>query len=214
MKMYKKILTGMVVAVLMLGSVMGVSASESKKATISVSGDSESKYEIVEGADEFSGLKAQDDVMYDKVVEYKEGKITSKELIAGSADAVKALDGKTMITGVYDLALKEGVQAGEKHEVTLLVPALTDKVSDVVVAYYDIQAGAWKTIKPTTVKDQKITVTLNTLGPIAIWASVDTAGDQTSPETGMGSSTWMFWTVAVLVVAGAGAILTQRKRHE
>ena len=151
MKMYKKILTGMVVAVLMLGSVMGVSASESKKATISVSGDSESKYEIVEGADEFSELKAQDDVMYDKVVEYKEGKITSKELIAGSADAVKALDGKTMITGVYDLALKEGVQAGEKHEVTLLVPALTDKVSDVVVAYYDIQAGAWKTIKPTAV---------------------------------------------------------------
>jgi len=207
----------MIVTVLMLGSVMGVSASESKKGSISVSGDSTSSYEIVEGADKFSELKTQDDVMYDKVVKYQEGKVTPEELIAGSEDAVKELDGKTMITGVYDLGLKDGVQAGNTHEVTLSVPALTDNVSDVVVAYYDIEAGEWKTVKPTVdMKNQKLTVTLSKLGPIAIWASVDTTDDtpQTSPVTGMDNSTWMIWTMVVLVMAGAGAVLTQRKRYE
>ncbi len=218
MRINKKVLAAMMAVSLMFVSVMGVSASESNKASVSIAGSSKDKYEIAEGDKAFASLETGSSQVHDKITGYNEGTVKKEELLAGSDDALKAVEGKEPVGLLHDLVIKEGAQVGGTHEVTLSVPALTDKMDELVVVYYDASASTWKVVKPSVdFLNKTITVKMDAVGAFGIWASITPDGGstgETSPTTGSASSTWMLWVAVVLVVAGAGVVATQRKRNQ
>lgn len=219
MKMFKKVLAGMMAATLLVASVMGVSAADSKKAEVYESGISEGYYDIAEGAAEFANLKAADPAMYDLVTGFNAKTKTQAEMLAG-ADAVQnAIKGKTLIYKIFDLIPVNGgkVNAEGKHEVELTVTSLTKNATDIVLIHYDEVNKKWETIKPVVDYDkQTITAVYNTLSPVGIYANVSSGSTQgpTSAQTVGTSSAWMLWLAVAVVALGAGVVVSQKKNRQ
>ena len=205
--MKKKVLAGIMMAVMMMASVMCVSAAESKSDEVNSTGDSLKGYEtdLV-----FDGVE---DSVVATIKELNADKITSL-----SADIQKKLDGKSLVAEVFDLQTVEGSDhtacATTGHKVTLKVTSLTEKCSDVVILHYSKKAGAWEVIEPISVdyKNGTVTAIFKDLSPVAIYAKVATSGSTgTSPSTVGTSSTWMLLAAVAIVALGAGVVATQKR---
>lgn len=195
MKMFKKVLAGVMTATLLLASVMGVSAADSKDANVALGEASKGYYTIVSPSKE----KAEADVT--------------------SSSVSSAVSGKTSI-GSFDLkASAEGVTG---TDVTLSVATLTDSVdkdSIVVALFVD---GAWKTVSPKSVDKASKTIVV-TIGAMDanevisgfIYATVaSSSASGSAPKTVGTSSTWMLWLAVALVAVGAGVVVAQKKSRQ
>lgn len=207
MRKYGKVLAGVVAVTMLLASVMGVSAANSSTADVTVSGD---KYAFVAEGEAFKGFETTNQDLYDALVDYNKKPEAAKldKVLTGASDAVKKeVQGKTAVTKFYDLKQVSSEQVDGKHKVTLTVPTLTDNLEDVVVLHYN--NGAWEVVK-ATVSGQTVTVELDSLGVIGIYASLKQAG---SDATGGTNSTWMVAVALVVVAAGAVVLMSQRKKN-
>ena len=197
--MKKRVLAGIMMAVLMMASVMSVSAAKSKSDEVSVTGASAGTHVADLIFDVDDSVKAVID-------EINDGKFTSL-----SADIQKQLAGKKLVADVVDLQHTDN--AGTcNHEVEITVTSLTDKCSDVVLLHYDKVAGAWEVIKPISVKGDVIVAKFDNLSPVAVFANVAEGGSTgTSPSTVGTSSAWMLLVAVAIVALGTGVVATQKK---
>lgn len=198
--MKKRVLAGIMMAVMMMASVMSVSAANSKSKEVNATGTSATTHEtdLV-----FDGIDASVKTVIDEI---NAGKITSL-----SADIQKKLAGKKLVAEVVDLQHKDATGTCN-HEVELTVTPLTDKCSDVVILHYDKVAKAWEIIEPISVKGDVIVAKFDNLSPVAVFAKVAEGGSTgTSPSTVGTSSTWMLLVAVAIVALGAGVVATQKK---
>lgn len=187
--MKKRVLAGIMMAVMMMASVMGVSAAGSKTEEVYAS-DASAKVYVVESGDQ--SLKDS---------------------------AVKAAAGKTIITStaVWNVKAVDGQtptqNAAGKYEVQLAVTALTSSCSDVVVLCYNESAKTWSAVEAKVDYTNKtIDVALDSLGSIVICANVAAGGSTgTSPSTVGTSSAWMLWVAVAVVALGACVVVAQKK---
>lgn len=194
MKMFKKVLAGIMTATLLIASVMGVSAADSKDANVSLGKASDGYYKLVSP----SAAKKEADVTSSSV----------KTTVAG----------KTAI-GSFDVTAVNG--GGTNGEISLVLSGLTDSVDtkSIVLAY--CVNGEWKTASPKSVdKDSKtIVVEIGKLDADVvlsgyIYATVaSSSASGTAPQTVGTSSTWMLWLAVALVAVGAG-VLAQKKSRQ
>lgn len=218
--MKKKILAGILIMVLSLAAVMGVSAAGSSEGSVTVVGQNSASYIIRTGADRFTDDRNNNADIVNKadILAYNAGTKTLAQLL-GNSSVLSALNGKTDLTKIFDL---HDVNGGAKapgdnyHRVTLKVPALSNKCSEVKVLHYSVEAGAWEILDQSVVDiaNKKVTVVTDDLSPIAIFAKVSGgSGSGQSPATGVQSSAWMIWTAAALVVLGSGVVIVRKKRQ-
>ncbi len=197
--MKKRVLAGIMMAVMMMASVMSVSAANSKSKEVNVSGTSATTHEtdLVFDVDD-SVKKVIDEINADKITSL-------------SADIQKKLAGKKLIAEVVDLQHKDA-SGTCNHEVELTVTPLTDKCSDVVILHYDKVAKAWEIIEPISVKGDVIVAKFDNLSPVAVFANVAEGGSTgTSPSTVGTSSAWMLLVAVAIVALGTGVVATQKK---
>lgn len=206
--MKKRVLAGIMMAVMMMASVMSVSAAGSKTQEVYPSGERESFYTTDASEGVFSDLATD---VQDIIKELNANKTTSL-----SADIQKTLSGKTLIADVFDLE-PHGTHAeceANGHKVQLTVTTLTENCKNIVVLHYSEGRNVWETVEPTSVdyKNKTITVVLKDLSPVGIYAEVSGSGATgSSPATVGTSSTWMMWAALALVVVGAGVVVSQKK---
>ena len=106
------------------------------------------------------------------------------------------------------------------YEVTMNVPAFTDKTTGVQVIHYSDERMLWEVIEPTSVdvKAKNVTVEFKDLSPVAIIAdkgtttATDSQPQGTSPKTEEGSSVWMMWMGAAFVLLAAGSVVVYRRK--
>lgn len=213
--MKRRVLTGIMITVLALASVMGVSAADSVKKDVYPTGGSTGTYVITEGEQEFAIKSGEDATKHAAALE------VIKNLEEGKAQSIsteidKTLSGKTMVVKFFDLDEKAGsdhtkcTQQGY-HEIELNVSAVAN-CKNVVVLHYSQTRQVWET-KEATVSGTTVKFQLADLSPVAIYAeAVSTDSTGTSPSTEGTSSTWMIWTAAALIVLGAGVVVAQKKR--
>ena len=208
--MKKRILAVVMMMIMVLASAMSVSAANSRKEPVYPSGSSIKKYETSTDEDTFKDLTKE---IQDVIKELNDDKVTSL-----SKDLQKTLEGKKLITDVFDLwpvGDHTDCHGRHYHEVEITVDALTDKCKDVVVVYYT--GTEWKTATIVKIDGNKITAKYEGLldegSPVGIYANVSAGtGTGTSPSTEGVSSVWMLWTAMALIVLGAGVVVSQKKR--
>ena len=204
--------------VFVLASVMGVSAAGSKDGQVSVTEPSaQAGYIIRVGSEQFFNdnvTPAQALENKDEILAYNAGTLSLDNLLGNATSVKSALQGKTALTEIFDLHdIAGGTPTGGKHRVTLNVPALSSKCSDVKVLHYSMVDKKWETLDESTadIAKKQVTVVSDDLSPIAIFATVSTgSGTGSSPATGMESATWMILAAAAIVVAGV--VVTRKKR--
>lgn len=169
-------------AVMMMASVMGVSAAGSKTNEVSASGN----YTTSVGD---ASLKAG-----------AEAAMTSGKQIITSSPIWN-------VTGNDSVAVDA---TSGKYVVELTVSSLTSKCSNVEVLSYDGQA--WKKVTVSSVKDNVIVVELEAKeSVIAICANVASgSATGTSPTTGVTSSAWLICLAAVVMAVGVVTLKKSR----
>lgn len=213
--MTKRVLAGILMLVFVFASAMGVSAADSKTGKPKVDQAQDGYYKVIEGEKEFEEVK--ESAVLDAIKGFNKGDVKVDKLLEKAPSVLSAVNGKTAVGDIFDLrAINEGKpNANGSHTVTVVVPSLTDKMSGIVLAHYSVQNNAWEIVTPDKVDlaNKTITATFKSLSPILIFANVSTDGAAgTSPATGV-SSTWMIWTVAALIVFGAGVVVLEKKRR-
>lgn len=238
MKMKKRILVAAMTMVLTLSSAVGVMAAGSRSKDVVLSGDSAEKYEVSQNIQEteaYKTLKAEEPETAALIDEVNAGtksmtsftetlsalaeEMTDETAKAALEEVVKALESKDFVTGFIDLIAKEGAEknAEGKYEITLSVPGMTEKTTDVEVLHYSTVRKVWEVIQPSNVDKEKKTITaeFEDLSPVAVIAKEGTFSSDaqgTSPKT-EGVSTWMMWAAAAVVLLGAGTVVVTRKRN-
>ncbi len=221
--MKKRVLAGLMMTVLMMASVMSVSASKSKSDEVHTSGTKADLYVVDTSKDAFNSLGAEDADAKAEIDQINQGKIPEsviKELKSREdavADIDKKLENKTLICPVFDVkTVGDHAECFSRgyHILELEVPALKNCDPDsVIVLHYSETDHAWEVVTNVTIDGAKLTGRYKTLSPIAIFAKTTTGGAVgTSPESGITSSTWMLWTAVAIVALGAGVVATQKKR--
>lgn len=221
--MKKRVLAGLMMTVLMMASVMSVSASKSKSDEVHTSGTKADLYVVDTSKDAFDSLGAADADAKTEIAQINQGQIPEsviKDLKTGKdavADIDKKLENKTLICPVFDVKpVGDHAECSTRgyHILELEVPALKNCDPDsVIVLHYSETAHAWEVVTSVTIDGTKLTGHYKTLSPIAIFAKTTTGGAVgTSPESGITSSTWMLWTAVAIVALGAGVVATQKKR--
>ena len=213
--MKKKVFAGLLMAVMVLTSVMGVSAANSTDANIKVEDTQSGHYEVVTGADEFKELKTENADVYNAVVGFNAGTVKVEKMLESAPAVLKAIEGKAIIGDVFELVDVNGgkVNADGKHEITLSVPGLTTK--EVVVIHYSYVKKAWEsvTVKSVDLDKKTVTAVFDDLSPVAIYAKPASGGAAgTSPSTEGVSSAWMLYAAMALIVLGSGVVVYQKKR--
>lgn len=90
--------------------------------------------------------------------------------------------------------------------VTLTLAVNGVKAGDTVTVIHYVN-GAWEYVKPDSVSDGQVVVTLSSLSPVGVVVkSASTASDSTSPKTG--GMDWMLILAIVAVAAAGTALLT------
>lgn len=219
--MKKKVLAGILMMILVLASVMTVSAATSPSPTKGphVKYEDEKGFYKVDNKTPFAGetyTNAPLNADVKKAIEdYNADKITLDKLLADAPKDVKAaLKGKTDISGVFDLVPVNDGQpnADGSHTVTVTVPGV-DKAKDVVVLHFNRNDNTWEILK-ATVSGEKVTATYETLSPVAVFGVVEAGGaDGESPKTVGTSSAWMLMAAVALVAVGTGVVVSQKKNR-
>lgn len=229
--MRKRVLAGMMMAVLVVASAMSVSAAPSKEKPISPVGSSEGKYEIVadteKGISSFVGMTddeidKNDKISADKKEEAKKATKDALEKIAKINDGGKVgitaevdqkVEGKTLVQKFFELKYVGGTSV-DKHTIVLKVDELTTAWKNIVIVHYSSTRCVWETVVPTVDYNNKtLTFELQDLSPLAIYADVDAnASNGTSWGTEGLSSTWMLYSAMALIVLGTGVVVYQKKR--
>lgn len=222
--MKKRVLAGLMMTVLMMASVMSVSASKSKSDEVHTSGTKADLYVVNTSKDAFDSLGAEDADAKTEIAQINQGKIPEsvlkdiKEAQNGAVpDIDKKLENKKLICPVFDVKpVGDHAECSTRgyHILELEVPALKNCDPDsVIVLHYSETDNAWEVVTNVTIDGTKLTGHYRNLSPIAIFAKTTTGGAVgTSPESGITSSTWMLWTAVAIVALGAGVVATQKKR--
>lgn len=207
MKMFKRVLTGMMIASMMLVSVLSVSAADSKGNTVYPSNDNVAGYEISTGTEQFAGISNEVKTVINKV---NKNDFTSLEKAIQDKIA-----GRKVIAPMFDLdEVGDHSATCPPHKVKLVVDGLTAKCTEVVVLHYSQVRGIWEVITPLNVdyNTKTITVELLDLSPITVLAKgVEGGAGGTSPSTEGTSYTWMMWTAVAFVAVGAAFVVSQKK---
>lgn len=235
--MKKRVLAVIMMAVMLMASVMGVSAAGSVVATPSVgttqkpSAENQNKGYIIrtdENQFEIDDTNV-DSKVHDVAHDYNEDADLNKlfantpvdtqaeeEACVASKAAVKDMVPLTKIFDLHDI--NGGLPNAEgKHVVTLNIPGLTEEHTKVVALHFSNQRHIWEVISGDKVvvdhaKDT-VTVTFDDLSPVMILANkgLTTDTDQKLPQMVGTSSAWMLWTAMALIVVGAGVVVSQKK---
>lgn len=240
MKMRKRVLAAVMTVILTLGSAVGVMAEGSRSKDVTLSGDDSGKYVLsqkIEETEAYKTLKAEEPETVKLIDEVNAGTMTMedfaeelKKLAEGITDenvkaaleeVVKLLDGKDFVTGFFDLIPKGNVEKNEngKYEVTLSVPALTDKTTEVAVLHYSTVRKVWEVIEPIKIDkgNKTIIAEFEDLSPVAVIAKEGTFDSTvgsvqgTSPKT-EGVSDWRMWAGAAVLFLMAGSVLLLRRK--
>lgn len=209
--MKKRVLAGIMMAVMVMASVMSVSAAGSKSDEVEPSGDRAGSYATYAYDGVFKDLSTEAQTA---IADLEAGKIPDS-IVADIADIKTTLAGKKLICEVFDLEPTGGDDAHKDcatngHKVQLTIPALAN-CKNVVVLHYSEKNAEWEVIK-AEVNGTTLTATFMDLSPVAIYADVTTGGAAgTSPSTVGTSSTWMLWAAVAIVALGAGVVATQKK---
>ena len=233
--MKKRVLALVVMAIMVMASVMSVSAANSivVKPTVSESqkptgtGSEAKGYEIRTGEKQFHiDDTAEASKIKDAVVAYNGGDKDIEKMIdkCPTSDANKKAELKAAVkdmkalTEVFDLHdVNGGKPVNGKHVVTLSVPGLTEKHTKVVALHYSNVDHEWEVISGDKVvvdhKKDTVTVTFDDLSPVMILANEAIVSDTDTklPQTAGVSSAWMLWTAMALIVVGAGVVVSQKK---
>lgn len=220
--------------IMVLASAMSVSANPSKTQSVTggTTADGKGTYVVTTEAPKFEELTEEEINKNDKITDKataiasakdaatKIEKINKGEKVSITTEVDKALEGKKLVQKFFDLdevGNHDACHTAKKHKVTLTVDALATSWKNIVVVHYSTDRTMWETI-PVADKDvdynkKTITFEIQDLSPIAIYADI-VADSSTgkSPSTGSVSSTWMVWSAMALIVLGAGAIVSQKKR--
>ena len=213
--MKKRVFAAILATTLVLVSVMGVSAANSKEAGVTVTNkeDAADTYEIQEvPAASVEAVGGQE------VIEnLNKGVVTDLP-----KDIAKELEGKTSVSFVYDLSVETGDHAQCKkqgyHLITLVADGLTkdmDKDS-VRILHFDMVEKKWEVIKPESVDLAKKTIVakFTNLSPVVIFAeTVDSKPEGTAPNMGGMSSAWMLWAALAVVAIGSAVVVSKKKNR-
>ena len=193
--MKKRVLAGIMMAVMMMASVMSVSAANSKTDEVSMGGQSSTAYKATAVADETVKASAT----------------------AAAKKANKQIITATPVWNVSEASTGAGTaNSNGKYEVTLSVSSLTKNCSNIEVLCYNESTQAWTSIKVDASKvdydNKTIVVELeNPSATIAICATVAAGGSTgTSPSTGVVSSAWLICLAVAIVAVGVVTISKSR----
>ena len=239
MKAFKKVLIGIMTAMMVLGSVMTVSAEQSYTTDITVPEDSSSYgYYIVVPIDEANFVGKED--VCSAILGYNAGALTIEELLSdqipgvdGGAEAWNFIKSNNMVafTDVFDVQPVGDAVNNETHEFALHIPTLTSEMKVIRFLHFSLDRGVWEILTPVSVDyDEKIVV-LRTedLSPLMGFYTdkLSTGGDNnnqpaqtpaptvpTSPKTAGVASNWMLWMAAAVVLAAAGTVVVKRKYNK
>lgn len=195
MKLGKKFMVCTLAAVMTLGSAIGVYAAEnpslSKEITTTQAGvTAESKIEETES---FKAIQENAPVVAEMILQVNEGTMEMDAFIeklnemteeiggetakATLEKAIKDLEGKIFVTAFVDISVDADVEKNEegKYEVTLNVPSLTSKTTNVMVLHYSTERSVWEVIEPADVDVDAKTVTaeFEDLSPVAVIADAE-----------------------------------------
>ena len=195
MKLGKKFMVCTLAAVMTLGSAIGVYAAEnpslSKEITTTQAGvTAESKIEETES---FKAIQENAPVVAEMILQVTEGTMEMDAFIeklnemteeigdetakATLEKAIKDLEGKIFVTAFVDISVDADVEKNEegKYEVTLNVPSLTSKTTNVMVLHYSTERSVWEVIEPADVDVDAKTVTaeFEDLSPVAVIADAE-----------------------------------------
>lgn len=244
MKMLKRVLAGVMTAALVLTSAVGVFAAGSRTKNVTVVGDDAAYYKVdqaIQSTDAYKALKTSAPEITDIIDEVNSGRKDMDGFAEWLADYLKGLTddkakesaqkvldsikGMEFATDIFDLIPVGDVKknANGNYEVTLNVPSLTKRSTDVKALHYSDKRHLWEVIDPKNVDLDKKTVTVEfeDLSPVAIIAKQGTVettvnGSQTqgtSPKTEGVSSVWMMWIGAAFVLAATGSAVVYRKKN-
>lgn len=240
MKMRKRVLAVVMTAALTIGSAVGVMADGSRSKDVTLSGDDSGRYVLsqkIEETEAYKTLKAEEPETVGLIDEVNAGiktmtdfaeelktlaeSLTDETAKAALEEVVKLLESKDFTTGFFDLIPQGTVEKNEngKYEVTLSVPALTDKTTEVAVLHYSTVRKVWEVIEPKVVDKENKTITaeFEDLSPVAVIAkegtfdSTEGSAQGTSPKT-EGISDWMMWAGAAVLFLMAGSVLLLRRK--
>ena len=195
MKLGKKFMVCTLAAVMTLGSAIGVYAAEnpslSKEITTTQAGfTAESKIEETES---LNAIHENAPVVAEMILQVNEGTMEMDAFIeklnemteeigdetakATLEKAIKDLEGKIFVTAFVDISVDADVEKNEegKYEVTLNVPSLTSKTTNVMVLHYSTERSVWEVIEPADVDVDAKTVTaeFEDLSPVAVIADAE-----------------------------------------
>lgn len=206
--MKKKVLAGIMMAVMMMVSVMSVSAAGSKSGEAYPSGSSSSSYVTYAYEGVFKDLPAE---AQSAIADLEAGKIP-ESIVEDIADIKTQLAGKKLICEVFDLQpVGDHSQCTNGHKLQMTIPALKN-CKNVVVLHYSETRGYWEVVKDVKVDGTTLTGTFQDLSPVAIYAEPVSGGAAgTSPSTVGTSSTWMLWAAVAIVALGTGVVAIQKK---
>jgi len=220
--MKKKVLAGLLMSVMVLASVMSVSAAPSTEKEVEPSGTtSVGKYQITEGANEFAKKDNEDATKHAAAIKIVE-EINDGKTMSITTEVDKEIEGKKLVQEFFDLDEVAGSDHSQCHTqgwhtVTLKVAAMTTNWKNIRVVHYSQVREVWEVIpvedKNVDYTNKTITFNIQDLSPIAIYADVVTSGAAgTSPSTQGVSSAWMLYTAMALIVLGTGVVVYQKKR--
>lgn len=241
MKLSKKLIASVLMAVMLLTSSTCVFAKGSRTDDVILAGAQAAYYlieqaiektedyiKLLEKAPEIPGMIDQVNAAKDKMEKFADlladfiEKQEDGEAKTSAENVAKAIEGKEFVTPFFDLIPVGDVEKNSNgnYEVTMNVPAFTDKTTGVQVIHYSDERMLWEVIEPTSVdvKAKNVTVEFKDLSPVAIIADkgTTTAADSqpqgTSPKTEDGSSAWMMWMGAAFVLLAAGSVVVYRRK--
>lgn len=211
MKMFKRVLAGVMAATMILSSSVGVFAAGSRTGNVTVTGDNAAYYktdEKIEQTEAYKELQTSEPEvvkMIDKVnagtLDMKSFVTSLKEYLADLSDTAakeaaqkvaEILEDKDFVTGFFDLIPVGDVEKNENgnYEVTMNVPGLTEKTVEVKVLHFSTARALWEVIDPKNVdlKAKTVTAEFEDLSPVAIIAKQGTVEAAVSGSQAQGTS--------------------------
>lgn len=158
----------------------------------------------VTGSSTVEGIKVWDKILVDgKEVSSSVSIVEANAEVvkAAEAEAVTAVGANAVVLKVVDVNFSEGFKT-----ITISFSLKNVKANDKIVALHQKADGSWETITPDKVEDGKVTVTFNSLSPVAFVTGE--AAAVKSPKTG--DMTVPFVAI-IAVIALAGSALVSKK---
>lgn len=236
----RKILIGTLSAVMMLGAVLTVSATElvvsspiapAKNMPVPYGTDiTITDIEVQKGFFQYHDMKndpaRQPDVdairKANETASVKEFQDAVKESTLGDVQGViNALNGKTWWSTFFEVVPNDPNNLDKAMEVTMTVPGIADiSVNDLSIIHFDPEKG-WEVLKIIKKDGDKITVMFDGFSPAAIAVAINksvtpvtptpAANNNASPKTGVATH-WVEFAFAAVVLAVCAAAFSRKRR--